>query len=415
MGKFFKSRMMTTMIPYFILALAVIIAWHLIGLWGTFAAGLGRFWGIITPFMYGLLVAYILNMPCSFIQRMLEKIKKPFITKHSRGFAVLILFIFLLGLFALLLNLVIPTIYRSILLFIAEFPNYQQSLFTFIDSVNSWDFLDFFGDFHIDSDAIIASLTGMVTSFADNFDGENVAAIATIIGNVFGSLFSTMFHGILMIVSSIFLLVQRDAILGFVRRLVSAFSSEKTNAFIMKYAGKLNYNFRMYIFTQTIDGIILGTLMTIVLAIAGSPYFLVLGLMLGIFNYIPYFGSIVGTAVALVVVAFTQGMGIALILLPIMFFIQQMDGNFIQPKLMGGAFTLSPLLIIISVTIGGAYAGILGMLMAIPIVAVLKDILDGIMDYREKKKEAQARIRNEAESLNTPDYFNPNDYDVNRY
>jgi predicted PurR-regulated permease PerM len=166
----------------------------------------------------------------------------------------------------------------------------------------------------------------------------------------------------------------------------------------------------MYIYTQTIDGMILGTMMTIVLAIAGSPFFLLLGLMLGIINYIPYFGSIVGTAIALVVVAFTQGLGIALILLPIMFIIQQLDGNFIQPKLMGGSFSLSPLLIIVSVTIGGAYAGILGMLMAIPIVAVLKDILDSVVEYRAKKKAELARVRNEAESLLTPDYYNPNDY-----
>jgi predicted PurR-regulated permease PerM len=387
MGKFFKSRMMMGMVPYFILALAVIIAWHIIGEWEIFAGGLSRFWGIITPFMHGLIVAYILNMPCSAIQNLLESFNKPFITKRSRGFSVLILFILLLALIALILNWVIPTVYRSILIFIAEFPTYQQGLFNVIDSVNNWDFPEFFGEVYIDPDELLVALTGMLTSFVENFDGENVAAIATIIGNVFGSVFSTMFHGILTTVSSVFLLIQRDKILAFIRRLVAAFTAERTHAFIMKYAGKLNFNFRMYIYTQTIDGIILGSLMTIVLAIAGSPFFLILGLMLGIFNYIPYFGSIVGTAVALVVVAFTQGMNVALILLPIMFFIQQIDGNFIQPKLMGGSFSLSPLLIIISVTIGGAYAGILGMLMAIPIVAVLKDILDSLMDYREHKKE----------------------------
>jgi predicted PurR-regulated permease PerM len=392
MGRFFKSRMMMGMIPYFILAVAVIITWHVVGSWDIFAAAIGRFWGIITPFMYGLIIAYILNMPCSGIQRLLERIDKPFIQKRSRGIAVLVLFILVLALLALTLNLVIPTVYRSVLLFIAEFPNYQQGLLNFIDRVNNWDFPEFFGDVYIDADAIIASLTGMVTTFAEEFDGENVAAIASVVANVFGSLFSTVFQAILATVSSVFLLIQRDRILAFVRRLVAAFTLEKTNAFIMKYAGKLNFNFRMYIYTQTIDGIILGSLMTIVLAIFGSPYFLVLGLMLGIVNYIPYFGSIVGTAVALIVVAFTQGMGTALLALPIMFFIQQMDGNFIQPKLMGGAFTLSPLLIIISVTIGGAYAGILGMLMAIPIVAVLKDMLDNLMDYRERKKEERKNM-----------------------
>jgi len=410
MGKFFKSRMMTAMIPYFILALAVIITWHLVGSWRIFAGGLGRFWGHITPFMYGILVAYILNMPCSAIQKLLHRTKKPFIEKRSRGFAVLILFVLVLALLSLLLNWVIPAVYGSIVLFINEFETYQQGLFNFIDSINNWDLPEFMGEININPDELMATVLGMVTGFVEDFDGENVANIAGVIANIFGAVFSTMFQGILTLVSSIFLLIQRDNILAFVRRLTAALTAEKTYEFIFKYAGKLNYNFRMYIYTQTIDGLILGSMMTIVLAIAGSPYFLVLGLMLGIINYIPYFGSIVGTAVALVVVAFTQGMGVALILLPIMFFIQQMDGNFIQPKLMGGSFALSPLLVIVSVSIGGAYAGILGMLMAIPIVAVLKDMLDSFITFLEAKKAVKKRARNEAESLMTADYYNP-DYD----
>ena len=91
-----------------------------------------------------------------------------------------------------------------------------------------------------------------------------------------------------------------------------------------------------------------------------------------------------------------------------------MDGNFIQPKLMGGSFSLSPLLIIISVTIGGAYAGILGMLMAIPIVAVLKDMLDSLMLYLEEKKEKKKRARIEVDSTQTHEYVNPFDYDPYR-
>ena len=389
MGRFFRSRMMVQMIPYFILAVAVIIIWHVIGSWEIFATGIGRFWGIITPFMYGLVVAYILNMPTSGIQRLLEKTGKPFIIKRSRGFAVLLLMLLLIALIALTLNLVIPIVYHSILLFINEFPTYQVGLLDFINRVNNWDFPDFFGDVYIDADEIMHVLTGMLTGFVDEFDGENMANIAAVVSNVFGTMFSTVFQGILTTVSSIFLLLQRDTIIHFTRRLIAAFTAEKTNHFIMTYAGKLNFNFRMYIYTQTIDGMILGSLMTIVLAIAGSPFFLVLGLMLGIFNYIPYFGSIVGTSVALVVVAFTQGLGLASILMPVMFFIQQLDGNFIQPKLMGGSFSLSPLLIIVSVTIGGAYAGILGMLMAIPIVAVLKDMLDNAIVHYEQKREAK--------------------------
>jgi predicted PurR-regulated permease PerM len=137
---------------------------------------------------------------------------------------------------------------------------------------------------------------------------------------------------------------------------------------------------------QTIDGLILGTIVTIELYILRSPYALVLGIMLGIVNYIPYFGSIIGSAVAVVVIAFTQGIPMAAIAAAVLLITQQIDGNIIQPKLMGSSFALSPLLIIISVTVGGALAGVFGMIIAIPIVAVLKDIFESIVIYNEKRK-----------------------------
>ena len=112
--------------------------------------------------------------------------------------------------------------------------------------------------------------------------------------------------------------------------------------------------------------------------------------MLGIVNYIPYFGSIFGTLITIVVVAFTQGLTMGIAAAVTLLILQQLDANFIQPKLMGGSFSISPLLIIISITIGGAAAGVFGMIVAIPIVAVLKDILENAIQYHEKKSAAVA-------------------------
>jgi predicted PurR-regulated permease PerM len=88
-------------------------------------------------------------------------------------------------------------------------------------------------------------------------------------------------------------------------------------------------------------------------------------------------------------VFFTQGFTTALIAAVILLITQQLDGNVIQPRLMGGSFSLSPLLVIISITIGGAVSGPLGMIVAIPIVAVLKDILDSVIEYYEHKREGK--------------------------
>ena len=364
------------MVPYFILGVGLIIAFRVISEFGFFTDIVSRIWGIITPFFYGGILAFILNMPCSAIQRLIIRSGKPFIINWSRALSILAMFLIIIALIAATLNLLIPAIYSSILLFVSEFSNYYASMIQFFEYVNEWDIPGLV----ITEEILMENITLIV----ENFDMENL--LGGIIAG-FGGVALAIFHTFLAIVSSVYLLIEKDKLKVFVLRLVKAIASGEANAAILKYAGKLDTNFRQYIYTQTIDGIILGSIMTLTLFLFGSPYFLVLGLVLGILNYIPYFGSIIGTIIALVVMAFTQGLPTALIAAPIMIFIQQMDGNVIQPKLMGGSFSLSPLLVIISVTIGGAYGGVLGMLVAIPIVAVLKDVLDGFLEYRETVKQ----------------------------
>jgi len=365
-------------VPYFILAVAVIIAFHVVAEIGIFIGFFARVWGIITPFFTGLVLAYILNLPCRGIQRLLKRTKNPIIIKRSRPIAVLILMIIVISLIVLSLNLIIPALIRNITQFVNEFDTHLMGLQNAVAWVNNLDLPDFIPELDLEDGAF-----SMIQEFVDDFDP---AAITTSIIAGFGGAAAGLFRTFLAIVSSIYLLIEMERLHAFTLRLLGAVFSEKKKATILKYCGKLNFNFRQYIYVQTIDGLILGSLMTITLWLFGSSFALVLGLMLGIVNYIPYFGSIFGTAVAVIVVAFTQSLGTAAFAAVIMFAIQQLDGNVIQPKLMGGSFSLSPLLVIISVTVGGAYAGMLGMLVAIPIVAVLKDILDGFIEDRELKK-----------------------------
>jgi len=369
--------MLQSMVPYFILGIGLIIAFRFISEISFFTGIVGRFFGVVAPFFAGGIIAYILNLPCGGIQRLLLKINNGFIKKRSRPLSVLILLIIVIILLVFILNLIIPAIYSSILLFINEFQNYAQTFSTWIDAINDWDLPEFFPD--INEDALI----NVAQDFVQNFNLEGAAAsLITGLGGAFMSVFRT----IITIIASIYFLLEKDRLRSFIGRMIKAVTSTRTNEIIVKYASKLNFNFHRYIYTQTIDGIILGSIMIVVLLLFGSPFALVLGIILGVVNYIPYFGSIFGTALAVLVVAFTQGIPTAAVAAVVMFTIQQLDGNVIQPKLMGGSFSLSPLLIIISVTIGGFYAGVFGMLVAIPIVAIFKDLLDDYIAYREKKK-----------------------------
>ena len=383
MNRLFQSRLVKSMVPYFILAVAVIIAFHVVSEIGIFLGFFSRIWDIINPFFMGLVLAYILNLPCGGIQRLLKRTNNPVIIKRSRPLAVLILMIIVITLTVVLLNLIIPALIRSITQFVNEFDSHLAGLQSVVVWFNNLDLPEFIPDLDLEDGAF-----SMIQEFVQDFDPAGITA--SIVAG-FGGAFAGLFRTFLAVVSSIYLLIEMERLNAFTRRLIKAVFSEKKEATILKYCGKLNFNFKQYIYVQTIDGLILGTLMTITLYLFGSQFALVLGIMLGIVNYIPYFGSIFGTAVAVIVVAFTQGLGTAAFAAIVMFAIQQLDGNVIQPKLMGGSFSLSPLLVIISVTVGGAYAGMLGMLVAIPIVAVLKDILDGFIEERELKK-AEATV-----------------------
>jgi len=112
-------------------------------------------------------------------------------------------------------------------------------------------------------------------------------------------------------------------------------------------------------------------------------------------NFIPYFGSIFATIVAIVVVWVTQGFTMGLIGTVLLLFTQQLDANFVQPRLYGSGLKLSPLLVIVSVTLGGAIGGsvgspfggmVMGMILAIPIAKIFMNILEDVVEYREQKK-----------------------------
>jgi len=374
MPKKINTDKLKSLLPYFVLALAIIISYRIIAELSFFIDILRQGWGILRPFFYGFIVAYIINVPCSGVQKLLARSSNKFIIKRQRILSVLIVFLILALVIYLTLDLIVPAIANSISFFIENIPVYWEAVVQFIDDIND---LELFG-LYISAEGIFSFLGDI---FAD-FSFENLASPINAIMDAGAAVFT----GFIAFISSIYILVEKDRIKKLVHKLLRIFAPKEFNNFVVEYGSKLNKNFRQYIHTQTIDGLILGTLATIQLFILGSPFALVLGIMLGIVNYVPYFGSIVGTIIAVLVVGLTQGFTMGAIVTVTLLITQQIDANIIQPRLMSGSFSLSPLLVIISISAGGAVAGILGMIAAIPIVAVLKDMFDGIVAYYEYKK-----------------------------
>jgi len=391
----FNSPKFRMFLAYFLFAISVIVAFKAIDRIDLFIGFVRQIWGIVTPFFYGFLLAYIINIPCSAVQNLLGKIKLKFVSKRKKGLSFIIVFILTALIIFSILNVVIPYIYESVSYFIENFPTYYARTLEFIEYVNSLNFIEI--------DASIEGIVAFIQDQLKNFNAQSESLSANTLLGISSAIFgvsSAIFSGVLTLISSIYFLFEKDRIVSFVHRMLKAFASPEVYENIVKYPRSLNRNFKQYINTQTIDGLILGTIATIELFILRSPYALILGIMLGIINYVPYFGSIFGSIVAVLVVAFTQGMLMASITAVVLLITQQIDGNIIQPKLMGSSFKLSPILVIISITVGGAFAGIWGMIAAIPILAVLKDVFLNIIIHYENKKNGDSAGEVEPEEEN---------------
>ena len=148
-----------------------------------------------------------------------------------------------------------------------------------------------------------------------------------------------------------------------------------------KYIEKSIEIFFKYFVAKAVSSLILAILTIIVLGLIGTKHFIIIGLIVGMFNMIPYLGSIISIMIAGIISVLTGGLSQMFFTLLVIFVLQQIEGAFISTKLMGDALDLSPLYVFLIVLIGGLLFGVFGIILAVPIAAIVKFI------YKDKRKE----------------------------
>ena len=128
------------------------------------------------------------------------------------------------------------------------------------------------------------------------------------------------------------------------------------------------------------------------MSILNVKYAVLLGFMIGLANIIPYFGAIIAIVIATIITFFTGGLSQAIWMVIVVTILQQIDANVINPKIVGDSLKISPLLVIFAVTLGGAYFGVIGMFLAVPVVAVLKLIIDDFIEWKNIKNNEKIKL-----------------------
>jgi Predicted permease len=362
----------------FFAVVALMLIWRIIMDFNVIRRPVEAVFSVIWPFVAGFILAYILNIPAGGVRRRLEKSQSRYAQRFAKAAGIVCAYLMMLGLIVLALRLVFPAIEEGVNFFVANSAAFYTRIQNYAEYINDLDLLGF----EISADGIVSQIR--------NFSIDSLILSLESSISAITSASSMLLKSFIAFISSIYILIEKDKFRAQIKRFLKAVLPEHVYYLTDKYTGRLNQNFKQYLYTQTLDGVILTLIVVVELYLLGSPYAMLLGVMIGVVNYIPYFGAITGSAVAVVVTIFTQGFPIGLLTALVLLITQQFDGNVLQPRLMGDSFALSPLMVIVSVTVGGAAAGILGMLLAIPIVAVLRDMLNDFLIYMEQKKTATA-------------------------
>lgn len=370
-----KNKAWTKWLFWFSLAIAVVAVYKTLDNFGDIANSIKNFFGIVSPFLVGILIAYILYVPCKKIEETYRKVKKvKFINKKARQLSIITVYIIVFILIVILINFILPPVIQSVVDLVNNFGQYYNIAVEKISALP-------------ENSILKSEIAQKVISEIQDIDLKqiiNTEALTGYVQSIIGML-GGIFDIFVSIIVSIYILNSRKQIINFLRRLLGAIFEEKAYENINKYFNRTNEIFFKFLASQILDAVVVGILTSIAMSIMGIKYSVLLGFMIGLFNIIPYFGAIIAVIIAGIITFFTGGIGQAISMLVVVTILQQIDANIINPKIVGDSLKISPLLVIFAVTIGGAYFGVLGMFLAVPVMAVLKLLIDDFIEWKNKK------------------------------
>ena len=320
--------------------------------------------GSLKPILLAFVLAYILNRPVTFIERFFSKIK------FKRGLSVAILYFFIVGILIGIILFVVPIVQQNVVALINDFPRFSTvisgNIKQSIQWINNIEWMNNVG----------------VGNYISKFTKGSSGVLDFVISFA-GSFTQGMVNFILAMILAIYLLINKEKMLNLFKELLHIFGGKTIKDRVIKEANEINIIIGHYITGMLTDALIIFILDAIGLFFIGHRYFLLMAITIALLNLIPYFGSLIGGAIA-VILALFQGIPIAIGTLLYIATIQVIDGNIMQPKIVGNKVGLGPISVITAVLVFGSFWGIIGMLIAVPIVALLKTIAVRFIENRRQ-------------------------------
>lgn len=364
------SKRPESMLDWFCVVGACIAFYLLLNNLGYFLGRIGIFINILSPFAGGIVIAYILDPMVKFFYARLFKEKK-----GTRGFAILLAYAVAILLLMLLAWLVVPQIVNSIGMLFTNFPSYIQGVQEMLLYVQSEYGIDLQQATKMldDSEAMVKEIYAMAT----NAMPQIVASIGSVASN-FVAIFTS-------IAASIYMLADKDHLLHQLRTLAHAFLPEKVASNTLRICHYANVNFTGFFVGKIIDSAIIGVITFVAMTILRLDFAVLISVFIGITNIIPVFGPFIGAIPSVFILLLIDPLQ-AVIFCVLILIIQQLDGNFIGPKILGSSIGISALWILFSIVVGGDLFGIVGMVVGVPVFATLYGLAQEFVHYALDKR-----------------------------
>ncbi len=341
-------------------------------------------WGVISPFVLGAVIAFIVNIPMRFFEvKLFDKAKarkKKWAEKLARPLSLILALLVIIGIIATVVLIVIPQLGNTIL-------NLGKTVQDFIPKAQEWAIKTFednqeiakwIADIDFKWDELLSQGLDFLRNGASSVLGSTFEAAMSIISGV-----ATFF---IAVVFACYVLVQKEKLGEQVKKLMRAFMPEDWNNILLALGSVVNKSFTNFFTGQCLEAVILGLMFLIVMVILQLPYALLISVLIAFTALIPIFGAFIGCGVGALLI-FMISPTKALIFIIVFLVLQQIEGNFIYPHVVGNSVGLPSIWVLVAVSVGGSLMGLAGMLIFIPITAVVYTMLRGIVNRRLGLKE----------------------------
>lgn len=333
-------------------------------------SGLSIFMGVLQPFVVGFAIAYLLNTPVCFFERRVYKDNR-----FRHVLSIVTVYVIALGVLVVLLNLIIPQVIQSVTDLAVNIDYYLKGLNDLVQTLTK--------RFQMEGEGI----TDVIGSYQDLMKSIT-GAVSKALPEIFDSVIavgSGLISAITAVISSIYMLAGKDRLVMQLKKILYAVLPKHRSDRLLEICSHANGIFVGFINGKLLDSAIIGVLCFVLCVVIRIPYAVLVAIVVGVTNIIPFFGPIVGAIPCLMILVIVDPWA-ALRFLVLVIALQQFDGNILGPKILGDSTGLSAIWVLVAIVVGGGLFGFPGMVLGVPTFAVLYALMREWVNKRLKAK-----------------------------